>query len=350
MIEAVLTVIFGLAFCIAALGGVAYFWRAYYDRGTDQNETSYVRTSDGWKLAIHRYRPQQPPQGFPVILCHGLSANRYVFDMPGGPSLARYLRDHGRDVWVAELRGSGMSERPGLLISDVSLSWTFEDHLQYDVPAVIRHVLEQTGATGVHWIGHSMGGMLIIAYLAATPTPPLISAIAVGSPVDFSKLPEGLATLAHCERLFKPFPVFPLTILAKILVPVVHRIPPQFTRMFYAPNMSPFVARATLAVGTEILASNALWLDFGRFVRTGWRRVEDGREYREKLGSSRVPVLCVAGAADHLVGVEAVLAACNGQAASERRSRVFGKAWGGARGLRACRSARRQERRDGSVP
>ena len=73
-----------------------------------------MNTTDGWRLAVHHYRPPNEASGTPVILCHGLSANRYVFDLPAGPSLAQFLRDHGRDVWVAELRGSGMSARPGL--------------------------------------------------------------------------------------------------------------------------------------------------------------------------------------------------------------------------------------------
>ena len=76
--------------------------------------------------------------GFPVILCHGLDANRYLFDIQGAPSLADFLRRHGRDVWVAELRGSGMSDRPGIKHSDVPYSWGFEDHLRHDVPAIIE--------------------------------------------------------------------------------------------------------------------------------------------------------------------------------------------------------------------
>lgn len=331
MIEAVLDVSFGVAFAVAAVFGLAYFWRWYYDAGTDQNETHYFRTPDGWRLAVHRYRSDRDSKGMPVILCHGLSANRYVFDMPAGPSLARYLRAHGRDVWVVELRGSGMSERPGPLLANVPLSWTFEDHLLLDLPATINEVLRCTGAPRVHWVGHSMGGMLMLAHLACGDRDEVVSAVAMASPTDFSKLPEDVESLAECEWVFRPFSVFPLTVLAKLLVPIAHCIPPWLMRMFHGKNMEPCAARSTLALAAEIIAPSSLWLDFGRFVRAGWCSASDGRRYVDGLARSRVPLFIAGGSMDRLVGAEAVAAACKpgpDPAAGERECLIFGKASG----------------------
>ena len=158
MLDVVLTVILALVATPMVIVALGCLWQAIYRSPTDQDLTSYVRTDDGWRLAVHHYRPEGESRGLPLILCHGLSSNRYTFDIPGGPSLARFLRSHGRDVWVVELRGAGMSDKPGMLQADVPFSWGFEDHLRKDLPAIVKHVLQVTAAPAVHWIGHSMGG------------------------------------------------------------------------------------------------------------------------------------------------------------------------------------------------
>ena len=49
-------------------------------------------------------------------------------------------------------------------------------------------VLATTGASEIHWIGHSMGGMLMLAHPAGTTNPAVASVVTLGSPVDFSKV------------------------------------------------------------------------------------------------------------------------------------------------------------------
>lgn len=72
-----------------------------------QNSTNdclyFVTTPDGWRIALTHYPPSNSTSSsnsnkhkkFPVLLCHGLSANRITFDMGPEPfpSLARYLSD-----------------------------------------------------------------------------------------------------------------------------------------------------------------------------------------------------------------------------------------------------------------
>ena len=75
----------------------------------------YVKTRDGWSLAVHRYwKGKGTSQWGPVLLVHGLGANRYDLDAPFPEiSVARYLHSRAHDVWVIELRGSGKSRPPG---------------------------------------------------------------------------------------------------------------------------------------------------------------------------------------------------------------------------------------------
>ncbi len=185
-------------FTLALIAGVVifsgYFWQWYYSGATSQDETLHLTTADGWRLAVHHYRPEGEAMGLPVILCHGLSSNRHTFDLPGGPSLARFLWGRGRDVWTVELRGSGMSDRPRLCYSDFPYDWEFEEHLREDVPAVIDFVLDRTGAPKVHWVGHSMGGMLILAHVSGKPDAAVASAVTSVRPSIFQACEESPQT------------------------------------------------------------------------------------------------------------------------------------------------------------
>src|SRR5438105_2216446 len=134
--------------------------------------TYQARTQDRWTLALHRYRlpALQPERRTPVLLCHGLGSNRHSFDAPQGPSLARYLANLGYDVWSLELRGAGSSKRPGLF-NALRWEWTFEHYVRFDAPAAVALVCDATGSAGVHWVGHSLGGMVAYAVLADTKLP-----------------------------------------------------------------------------------------------------------------------------------------------------------------------------------
>ena len=116
-------------------------------------------TKDGVKLVAKRY---SNPGAIPIILLHGFASNYNTWDVPG-KSLGKYLAERGYDVWLFNLRGhgeweyqSGPSKGPG--------NWDFDTFAVYDIPAIVQKVISATGKKPF-WIGHSMGGMLIYAYL-----------------------------------------------------------------------------------------------------------------------------------------------------------------------------------------
>ncbi len=330
MIELFLSVVFGLLIVIAVIVGAAYFWQYYYFVPSNQDETSFFVAEDGRRLAAHRYRPAGEPAGYPVILCHGLNANRYMFDLPGLASLAPYLREKGRDVWSAELRGSGMSASPGLLWSDVPYRWGFDDLLTKDVPAIIGHVLERTGAERVHWVGHSMGGMLIMAHLAATRDPRIASATTVGSPADFSKVSgEAFRVLMSLKWTLKLTPICPITFIGRFATPFAHRFGSLFMEAFHPPNINPDQAGRALALGAELITPSRLWLDFGRFLEQGVFARPDGENYLKGLPECSTPLLAVAGSKDAMVSPAAVRAVCEAaDDTSNRECVVVGKEQG----------------------
>ena len=330
MLEAILSLFFGLLIVLAVIVFLGYFWQWFYYEHTSQDETVYFRTDDGWRLAVHRYRPAGPTVGSPVILCHGLAANRYLFDIQTAPSLADFLRRHGRDVWVAELRGSGMSDHPGIKHSDGPCSWGFEDHLRHDVPAIIDLVLTRTGGPGVHWLGHSMGGMLILAHLAAHPDSALASAIVVGSPTDFSEIDvERFRPLFKLEPSLGRLPISPLPLLGRMIAPLAPWVPASVWGLFHMGNIEPSVARKTIALASTPMSSGKLWLDFGRFMRTGVFGPGDGASYLDRLSESDVPILFMAGSKDSLAPPASVTNACKKlNVATKTESVIMGKKFG----------------------
>ena len=74
------------------------------------DELYRVPTDDGAAIALGRYHAREARRyAEPVILCHGLGANRFHMDFDEHYSLARYLARAGFETWVLELRGRGLA-------------------------------------------------------------------------------------------------------------------------------------------------------------------------------------------------------------------------------------------------
>lgn len=99
----------------------------------------------------------QGPRGVPVVMLHGSFSNRRFWYSPRGLGAGAYLARLGFDVWLAEMRGHGLSPR-NRNYSRNRLS----DYARYDLPAIAAFVIEQSGQRP-HWVGHSMGGTTLAA-------------------------------------------------------------------------------------------------------------------------------------------------------------------------------------------
>lgn len=179
-----------------AVVAAAAWTRAY--RPPD-GEPIPLPTADGWTVWVHRFRPEGPARGLPVILGHGFMMNRWCWSLSESGSMPARLAAAGFDVFVAEYRGSGRGRVPPedrhYLKRAAGLDgWGFDDHVQLDVPAIIDGVREITGADRVHWVGHSMGGMLGYAHSLYGGAEGLASVVTLGSPTRFE----------HVSALFGP--------------------------------------------------------------------------------------------------------------------------------------------------
>ena len=101
----------------------------------------------------------QQDRGVPVILIPGSFSNRRFWYSPKGIGLGPYLARAGFDVWIAEMRGHGLSPR-----NENYRDNHVAQYVRHDLPAIADFIIEQTGQAA-HWIGHSLGGVTLAAAL-----------------------------------------------------------------------------------------------------------------------------------------------------------------------------------------
>jgi pimeloyl-ACP methyl ester carboxylesterase len=144
-------------------------------------EVYLLPATDLWKLRVCRYR-QGRSQGEPVLLVHGAGANQHNFTTPPGQSLVDYLVERGYDCWTVDLRGCYSSVPP---YGHGPHEACFDDYLYKDLPPVVQHIRRTTGYGQLHWIGHSLGGMLLYGYVQAFGEKHIASATTMASPLGF---------------------------------------------------------------------------------------------------------------------------------------------------------------------
>jgi pimeloyl-ACP methyl ester carboxylesterase len=196
----------------------------------EHGEPVAVRTADGWTLVAHHYKPTAAPRvgAMPVILCHGLTYNALFWDLVPEYSFAEYLAAQGFDVWAVSLRGGGLSQKwvwklddiPSVFLSTATrrlthgkipasgyasvdpkyANWSLDDHIAHDVPALVALVRHHTKAPQVAWVGHLMGGIVVLCHLERYGNPGIGRLVTVGSQVT---MPRGRLPLEFCSELIQ---------------------------------------------------------------------------------------------------------------------------------------------------
>lgn len=266
----------------------------------------YARTRDGWHIAVHHLPPTPAAtRDVPVVLCHGMTSNRFNMNGPGRVSLARYLHRRGYDVWLLELRGAGYSRRQ-VRLPPVPYRWTFEDYVQHDVPAALKLVCELTSSERVLWVGHSLGGM--VAY-AASMTPianVLAGVVTLGSPAMTEVGHETLNQWIRFRYALRLAPArIPTRALAWLAVPVAGMLVSTFSTLirdwsWHPDNVDLKVMRFMLRNGIEDVPRSLL-IEFARWYEA--RRMSDRYNlfsFAEHLERITVPMLVMGGGRDRL--------------------------------------------------
>ncbi len=264
----------------------------------------WVETDDGHWVHLLRYANEGMP---PVVLVHGISSNHHFWDLQPDRSLALYLHHAGYDVWNMDLRGHG----DAVLGPDGQrqpAGWTVDDYGRYDLPAAFAYVQELTGESQLRYVGHSMGGMVLAIYLASHATTPLVSAVAVASPLDFRD-PDAMTKAALGSAwLGTGVGFLPTPLGGRLLAHLDTRTPLSLDEMLYNPaNMTPEARKLMLRRIVSPLSKGEL-AQFGLASLGEFRSADGDLVYRSALGQVSVPMLFIAGRADRVASPERVWA------------------------------------------
>lgn len=322
--------------------------RLMYPVSPSIGEFFTTKTADDWQLAVYHY----PPQGAandkpPVVLCHGLNQNYLSWDLSPQYSLARTLTQAGYDVWSVSLRGSGKSTKPGwaqflelnqpqLVFSNWryydyrKFDWNFDDYIQKDMPTLIRFVKEKTGKEELSWIGHSLGGMVLYAYLGLVEDPSIKNAVLISTPGKIPQPPPAqIKMIEKQDRLMRMLLLINTKNISVFSAPFSAKVNVPFHYLWYnKENMSEDIQKR---FQTHLVENSSLGVfrQMQLMIRCGEFYSADQKiNYTANLIKLKVNLLCVAGKLDNLAPPASVLAIYNAAQSTDKTYRLFGVANG----------------------
>lgn len=286
----------GLAAALAALGLHLAAQKRRLGAPRGPAERIRLRTPDGAALALYRYPAAGPAEGRePVLMLSGYGVNRCAIDFDDRFSWARRFAAAGHETWLLEVRGSGESKRAG------RLDGSFDDYL-LDARTALAHVLAASGAEKVHWVGFSLGGMLLYAALGTESADRLRSGVAVEAPASLEGYPMTRASRALLDLMgrFSWPGAIPYRWPCRLLLPL---LPLWYETPLFGAWMN--LANLDRALLSKLIyqtfddVPTALALQFRDWTGCDTLRSRDGRtDYLAGLGETRVPLLLVTGTGD----------------------------------------------------
>jgi pimeloyl-ACP methyl ester carboxylesterase len=215
----------------------------------------FLRTPDDTRIALHRLGDAHDT---PVLLIPGTFSNHTFWLGTRGVGFARTLSDAGFEACVLDPRGHGLSDRPTR-----KQDWDIDDWARADVPTALRAIA--TSEKRAHVIGHSAGGAVVLAALAAHPELRALvqSVVTIGTPVPWLQPWRGVGArmIRATSRLMRRFP-------ARLL-----RLGPE----------------------DELPRVMSQWMTWN--IEGHWTG-DDGTDYSKGLASLELPFLMIAGTAD----------------------------------------------------
>jgi pimeloyl-ACP methyl ester carboxylesterase len=302
----------------------------------------YVVTADGWRLGIRHIRPARPdPTKMPVVLCHGLGLNGTFWTITDD-HMARQLAARGYDVFIPDMRGSGASRRLGpvgwvnqRLLRETPMlelgdgEWTVDDEIRYDVPAILNYIEEHTGHSRVNWVGHSLGGMLMFAFLETHPDAHRIANfVGMGSTIQQYTYPQ--TQMLRANRAIRNL----LCVIStgRIARPMMFGRPPgleKVDRFYYtAANVDKSTVDRFYGYTLENPGQGALeqldpYLEIGRFLSAD-RKID----YVAELPRVTTPLLMIAGEGDVMSDIPSTYLTFNAVSSSDKTLLRYGRMHG----------------------
>lgn len=128
-----------------------------------ESEEHRITTDDGYILTSFRILPKckENLKLYPILLMHGLMDSSDLWIVAGEElGLGYILSRNCYDVWALNHRGNRYSRRHTKLKPGKDFeywNYSFDEHGNYDVPATVDYILQNTNKSKVFYAGHSQG-------------------------------------------------------------------------------------------------------------------------------------------------------------------------------------------------
>jgi pimeloyl-ACP methyl ester carboxylesterase len=294
-------------------------------------ERHEVTTKDDWKLIIEHLPALDgvPKKALPVLICHGLGANRQYFKAKDEESLVRHLQRAGYDVWLMDLRGRVDADETGYIFGKHRYSYNIDDYIEEDLDAAIGYVLQKTGAPKLNYIGHSMGGIIMYARLGTTQESRVANFVAIASPMSFLPYNHWTFLLYRMRGGMVLLPVLPVRPSAYMASYVPEWLYAPFTRAFLHPENTSDEVKNQLMRKALNNISKPVIKQFIYMTEHGGMYSSDGKiSYTEKLANVHVPVYLLAGRRDELADPAVVRDVYERLGSEDKTFEIFSRAGG----------------------
>ncbi|MGH3451430.1 MAG: alpha/beta fold hydrolase [Haloechinothrix sp.] len=155
-------------------------WALTFGGGVEPSHTTpSVIVHDEPHQVLRRFEGIRPNDANPVLLVPPLAAPATCFDLRRGQSVAEFLLESGRTPYLVDYGEITFADR----------KMGIEDWIDEIIPNAVQRVSEAEDGQAVDLVAWSIGGTLSLLAAAAHTELPIRSITAVGSPIDYSKLP-----------------------------------------------------------------------------------------------------------------------------------------------------------------
>lgn len=266
---------------------------------------------DGWRLDVTRFRA---PDHFdaskkPVVMIPGYGMNTFILSFhPTGQSMIEYLCAKGFEVWAANLRGQGGSEKVG-----GTLKYGFRELGLVDFPVVLDLVLEETetdGAESVHAVGCSLGASVLYGYLAHHQrNHRFASLIAIGGPLRWDEVHPLVKFAFQSPKVAALVPIRGTRLLAKTFLPMLKKVPWLLSIYMNADQID--LSEADEMVKTVDNPNPYLNVQIAKWINNG-DLVVDGVNVTDALAHVEdLPILCLLANSDGIVPAGSAKSVCS---------------------------------------
>ena len=198
-----------------------------------------LTTSDRWNLALFKYDSSKVTRKYPVLLLHGIACDHTIWDTGHKEyDFSQKLVDEGYQVYALDLRGRGASDGPH---TGRGSQWSVDDYLLCDLPITVETILADSGADQLHWVGHSLGGILGFFYQIRHKASNLKSLTSFGTALTYT-----YSTINHFRTwmdYITVLPYFPIDLIYGMVSPIIDS-DTWFTRFVWHPeNITPELRR-----------------------------------------------------------------------------------------------------------